>query len=66
MASKLKSSSYHRAGALGDGSFGSVMIVYNDLGVEFAQKVFDEVDEEDEGERVNERQATTKLTYFIH
>ena len=65
MASKLKSSSYHRAGALGDGSFGSVMIVYNDLGVEFAQKVFDEVDDS-EGERVNERQATTKLTYFIH
>ena len=42
------------------------MIVYNDLGVEFAQKVFDEVDDLDEGERVNERQATTKLTYFIH
>jgi len=36
-----------RADALGGGSFGSVVVVYNDEGAEFAQKTFEE-DEDDE------------------
>jgi serine/threonine protein kinase len=40
---------YHRSGAIGSGSYGSVMTVYDDAGEEWALKVFDdENDEEDE------------------
>jgi eukaryotic-like serine/threonine-protein kinase len=40
---------YHRSGAIGAGSYGSVMTAYNDEGEEFALKVFaDDADEDDE------------------
>mmetsp|Transcript_18844 Transcript_18844/g.34926 ORF Transcript_18844/g.34926 Transcript_18844/m.34926 type:complete len:413 (+) Transcript_18844:44-1282(+) len=45
--SKLKGTNYHRAESLGDGAFGAVVVVYSDDGVEYAQKTFEE-DEEDE------------------
>lgn len=32
---------YHRAQALGEGTYGSVVCVYNDAGEELALKVFD-------------------------
>lgn len=40
---------YHRTQALGEGSFGSVVTVYNDDGEEFALKLF-EPDEEDDND----------------
>eukprot|EP00536_Pseudo-nitzschia_multiseries_P000367 jgi/Psemu1/178669/e_gw1.5.249.1 len=39
---------YHRANAVGSGSYGSVVVVYDDDGEEYAMKLFD--DEEDDGE----------------
>jgi serine/threonine protein kinase len=36
---------YHRASTVGSGSYGSVMIVYDDEGDEYALKVFDEDDD---------------------
>lgn len=39
---------YHRAQAIGSGSYGSVVTVYNDDGEEFALKLFDDTDEEDD------------------
>ncbi|GMH81221.1 hypothetical protein TL16_g08862 [Triparma laevis f. inornata] len=47
MTSKLKNTNYHRAGSLGDGAFGAVVVVYSDTGTEFAQKTFSE-DSDDE------------------
>ena len=38
---------YHRANAVGSGSYGSVVVVYDDEGQEYAMKLFDD-DEEDE------------------
>ena len=39
---------YHRAQALGEGTYGSVVCVYNDAGEELALKVFDP----DEGDHI--------------
>ena len=36
----LPLSTYHRAAALGEGTYGSVVVVYNDDGEEFALKLF--------------------------
>ena len=45
---------YHRADALGAGSFGSVLKVYNDDGEEFAMKLFlDDEEEDNEDETLN-------------
>lgn len=38
---------YHRTNAIGSGSYGSVVVVYDDEGEEYAMKLFDD-DEEDE------------------
>ena len=49
----LPLATYHRAAALGEGTYGSVVVVYNDDGEEFALKLFledDSDDEEDEDE----------------
>lgn len=46
----LPSKTYYRAGSLGEGSFGSVVCVYDDDGNEYAAKIFDgDEDDEDEG-----------------
>ena len=39
---------YHRAQAVGSGAYGSVLVVYNDDGEEFALKLFDDEDSDDE------------------
>ncbi|CAD7948598.1 unnamed protein product [Amoebophrya sp. A25] len=44
---KLAFGSYFRANALGEGSYGSVMVVYDDDGSEFAAKRFEEAEEGD-------------------
>eukprot|EP00586_Coscinodiscus_wailesii_P007967 CAMPEP_0172521432 /NCGR_PEP_ID=MMETSP1066-20121228/292576_1 /TAXON_ID=671091 /ORGANISM="Coscinodiscus wailesii, Strain CCMP2513" /LENGTH=488 /DNA_ID=CAMNT_0013304345 /DNA_START=218 /DNA_END=1681 /DNA_ORIENTATION=+ len=44
----LPLSKYHRAQSLGAGSFGSVMIVYNDDGDEYAYKLFTDDDDDDD------------------
>ncbi|VEU43788.1 unnamed protein product [Pseudo-nitzschia multistriata] len=41
---------YHRTNAVGSGSFGSVVVVYDDDGEEYAMKLFDEEDEGDGSE----------------
>ncbi|CAB9523302.1 SPS1-related proline-alanine-rich protein kinase [Seminavis robusta] len=46
----LPLATYHRTQALGEGSFGSVVTVYNDDGEEFAMKLFIPDDEEDNDE----------------
>jgi len=47
----LPLATYHRAAALGEGTYGSVVVVYNDEGEEFALKLFiDEDDSDDESE----------------
>lgn len=43
----LPGATYHRASHLGAGSFGSVVVVYNDDGEEFALKLFLNEDEDD-------------------
>ncbi|CAD7965231.1 unnamed protein product [Amoebophrya sp. A120] len=43
----LQHGAYFRTNALGEGSFGSVMVVYNEDGEEFAAKRFEESDEGD-------------------
>jgi serine/threonine protein kinase len=43
---------YHRTSHLGDGSFGSVVIVYDDEGQEYAMKMFTEEEEEEEDEEM--------------
>ena len=45
---------YHRAQALGEGTYGSVVCVYNDAGEELALKVFDP----DEGDYLDEIDET--------
>lgn len=47
---------YFRAGKLGEGTFGSVIAVYDAEGSEFAAKVFD--DDEEEDDQVCETQST--------
>ena len=47
---------YFRAGKLGEGTFGSVIAVYDAEGSEFAAKVFD--DDEEEEDQVCETQST--------
>ena len=42
---------YHRANAIGSGSYGSVVVVYDDEGEEYAMKLFD--DEEEDEDSVN-------------
>ena len=44
----LKSGEYYRAGSLGEGSFGSVVVVYDDEGNEYAAKSFELDEDEDE------------------
>lgn len=39
---------YHRTNAVGSGTFGSVVIVYDDEGQEYAMKLFDEEEDEDD------------------
>ena len=46
----LPLATYHRAAALGEGTYGSVVVVYNDDGEEFALKLFEDSDDEDECE----------------
>lgn len=43
----LPNGAYYRANTVGEGAFGSVMIVYNDDGLEFAAKRFEESDDGD-------------------
>lgn len=51
MLATLKHKEYFRASKLGEGSFGSVITVYDEDGGEFAAKVFDQnEDENDEDE----------------
>ncbi|KAG7354909.1 serine/threonine protein kinase [Nitzschia inconspicua] len=45
---ELPQEEYHRSGAIGSGSYGSVMTVYDDEGDEWALKVFDDDDEDDD------------------
>ena len=45
---------YHRAQAVGSGAYGSVLVVYNDDGEEFALKLFDDEDSDDEEEESDE------------
>jgi len=52
----LPLSTYHRAGSLGSGTYGSVVTVYNDDGIPFALKLFHE-DDSDDSEEEDERQA---------
>jgi serine/threonine protein kinase len=44
----LPLATYHRAQSLGSGSYGSVITVYDDDGQEFALKLFEEDDDDDE------------------
>ena len=44
----LPLATYHRAQAVGSGAYGSVLVVYNDDGEEYALKLFDDDDDEDE------------------
>lgn len=46
----LPLATYHRAQALGSGTYGSVVAVYNDEGEEFALKLFLEDDDDEEEE----------------
>jgi serine/threonine protein kinase len=46
-AGSLPGHTYHRASQLGSGTFGSVVVVYNDEGFEFALKLFNNDDEGD-------------------
>lgn len=46
----LPLATYHRTEALGSGSYGSVLRVYDDDGTELALKLFDEDDESDESD----------------
>lgn len=46
----LPQAAYHRAEALGSGTYGSVITVYNDDGEAFALKMFEDDDEEEEEE----------------
>ena len=39
---------YHRASSIGEGTFGSVVTVYNDAGEEYALKLFLHEDDDDE------------------
>lgn len=43
---------YHRTNAIGSGSYGSVVVVYDDEGQEYAMKLFED-DEEDDEDTVN-------------
>ena len=52
----LPFNTYHRTQALGEGSFGSVVTVYNDDGEEFAMKLFVPEDEDD-----NEEESTLEV-----
>lgn len=45
---ELPQEEYHRSGAIGSGSYGSVMTVYDDDGDEWALKVFDENEENED------------------
>jgi serine/threonine protein kinase len=45
---ELPLSTYHRAQSIGAGTFGSVITVYNDDGEQFALKLFDDDDENDD------------------
>lgn len=45
---------YHRAQALGSGSYGSVLTVYNEDGEEFALKLFDDDDDSDDDDYSSE------------
>ena len=47
-APPVKASEYYRASTLGEGSYGSVVTVYDDDGNEYAAKIFDEEEDEDE------------------
>jgi serine/threonine protein kinase len=49
----LPFANYHRASHVGTGSFGSVVIVYNDDGEEFALKLFANDDDEDDDDDSN-------------
>lgn len=51
---KLPLCTYHRAGALGSGTYGSVVTVYDDDGNEFALKLFLEDNEDDDDDEENE------------
>lgn len=58
----LPLATYHRAAALGEGTYGSVVVVYNDDGEEFALKLFlddddSDGDEEEEDEYEEESEA---------
>lgn len=46
----LPFATYHRAGSLGSGTYGSVVTVYNDDGEQFALKLFEDDDEDEEEE----------------
>ena len=46
----LPLATYHRAQALGSGTYGSVVAVYNDEGEEYALKLFLEDDDDEEEE----------------
>ena len=48
---ELPLETYHRANAIGSGSYGSVVVVYDDEGEEYAMKLFD--DEEEDEDSVN-------------
>mmetsp|Transcript_32674 Transcript_32674/g.96316 ORF Transcript_32674/g.96316 Transcript_32674/m.96316 type:complete len:90 (-) Transcript_32674:25-294(-) len=51
----LPLATYHRAAALGEGTYGSVVVVYNDDGEGFALKLFlDDEEEEDDDEEEEE------------
>ena len=45
---ELPLATYHRVQALGEGTFGSVVAVYNDDGEEYALKLFLEEDDDEE------------------
>lgn len=49
-AGELPLETYHRASSVGAGTFGSVVVVYNDDGEEWALKLFTDDDEEEEND----------------
>jgi len=55
----LPMATYHRTQALGAGSFGSVLTVYNDDGEEFAMKLFEPDDDDDDDDDEFENKDTT-------
>ena len=65
MLRTLKHKEYFRASKLGEGSFGSVITVYDEDGGEFAAKVFDqdedENDDEDEDQEWEDRSGSSGM-----